>query len=73
MLAKNFYYKERYHLQIRAEAYDLFNTTLFSNPNTTVSGSNFGLVTGTVNVPLAPFSGGSATRRIIDLGAKLYF
>jgi hypothetical protein len=73
MLSKNFYYKERYRLQIRMEAYDLFNTTSFGNPATTLNGSNFGLVTGINNFANAANIAGTPIRRMIDLGAKLYF
>jgi hypothetical protein len=39
---------ERYHLDIRAEAFNLTNTPEFSNPNTSLTSSSFGYVTGTL-------------------------
>jgi hypothetical protein len=63
MVSKNFYFKERYRIQFRAEAVDLFNTPQFGDPAATVSGGNFGLITGTDNT----------TRRVMDFGLKFYF
>jgi len=39
---------ERYHLDIRAEAFNLTNTPEFSNPNTSLTSSSCGYVTGTL-------------------------
>jgi hypothetical protein len=63
MVAKNFYFKERYRIQFRAEAVDVFNTPQFGGPATTVSGGNFGIIGGTDGF----------TRRIMDFGLKFYF
>jgi hypothetical protein len=64
--SKNFYIKERYRVQFRAEAVDAFNTPLFSAPNDsfTPGGSTFGLITGAVN---------GIQRRIMDFQLKIYF
>ncbi|MGC2658199.1 MAG: TonB-dependent receptor [Bryobacteraceae bacterium] len=39
---------ERYHLELRAEAFNLTNTPEFANPNTSLTSSSFGYVTGTL-------------------------
>jgi hypothetical protein len=64
--SKNFYYRERYRVQFRAEAVDAFNTPLFSEPNDsfTPGGSTFGLITAAVN---------GVHRRIVDFQLKIYF
>ena len=61
--SKNFTFRERYRLQIRADILDLFNHPQFALPATSFGGSNFGIITATDNV----------TRRIIEVAAKLYF
>jgi len=39
---------ERWKIQLRADSYDLTNTSFFNNPNTQRGSANFGFVTGTV-------------------------
>jgi hypothetical protein len=50
-LFKNFAIKERYQLAVRAEAFNLTNTPVFSAPGTTINGANFGIITNQSNVP----------------------
>lgn len=45
-LLKNTYLRENLRLQIRAEAFNVFNHPEFTPPNTTVTSSAFGAVTG---------------------------
>jgi hypothetical protein len=59
---KNFFFTERFRLQYRAEAFNAFNNTNFSNPGSSFGTPNFGRVTGT-----------ASQQRSIQMGLKLYF
>ena len=48
-LAKSFRLTERFRIDFRAEAFNLFNRAVFSNPNTNLDGNSFGRVTGQAN------------------------
>ncbi|MBX5495899.1 MAG: carboxypeptidase regulatory-like domain-containing protein [Bryobacteraceae bacterium] len=61
-LFKNFYFGERLRLQYRAEAFNAFNNTNFSNPGTSITTPNFGRILGT-----------QTAQRSIQMGLKLYF
>ncbi len=50
-LGKSFNLTERFRLDFRAEAFNLFNRTVFSNPNTNLNSSAFGIVSGQANSP----------------------
>jgi hypothetical protein len=67
---KSFKITERIQTQFRAEFFNIFNQTNFSNPNTTVTGGGFGAITSTLNsaVPDSP-----GNPRIIQFGLKLTF
>jgi hypothetical protein len=55
-------------LQLRLEAYNVFNTLNLGNPNGNVANTNFGIVTG-----LRTPGGGLPGSRLIQLGAKFQF
>ena len=61
-LFKNFNIKERFNLEFRAEAFNLSNTVVYGNPNTSLGSNSFGVVTSQANSP-----------RQIQLGLKLLF
>jgi Carboxypeptidase regulatory-like domain len=63
MFSKNFYRGESFRFQLRADILDLLNTPQFTLPATSLGGSNFGIITAADN----------STRRIVELGAKIYF
>lgn len=48
---KDFTLTERLKLQLRGEAFNLFNQVRFSGPNTTVGSANFGQITSQANLP----------------------
>ena len=64
-------FTERWKMQIRADAYDISNTPFFSNPNTDINSSSFGLVTGTVGSGVGV--NGFASARSIQLALKIQF
>jgi hypothetical protein len=55
-------------LQLRIEAYNVFNTLNLGNPNGNVANTNFGVVSG-----LRTPGGGLPGSRLIQLGAKFQF
>ena len=61
MLAKNFIVKERWRAQVRWEAFNFTNTPNWNLPNESLGNGQFGLITG------------ASSRRIMQLGAKLYW
>jgi hypothetical protein len=50
-LGKSFQISERFRLDFRAEAFNLFNRTVFSGPGTNLTNNSFGLVTSQLNSP----------------------
>ena len=46
-LQKNLHLAEKYMLELHGDAFNLFNTAEFTNPNSTVTGGNFGQIEGT--------------------------
>ncbi len=64
-------FNERLKMQIRADSYDVTNTSFFSNPNTDFNNSNFGYVTGTVGSGVGV--NGFASARSIQFALKFQF
>ena len=60
-LGKNFRFRERANLQFRADAFNAFNHTNLSNPNTSIESPLFGRITGTRGA------------RVIQLNARFSF
>ena len=48
-LGKTFTLTERFHLDFRAEAFNLLNRVVFGNPNGNINSNSFGVVTGQSN------------------------
>ena len=63
---------ERLRLEIRADAFNLFNHAEFANPSTRITSSNFGRITRTGD-PATPLFAVDPKERIIQLGAKFTF
>ena len=63
---------ERLRLEIRADAFNLFNHAEFANPSTNIASGNFGRITRTGD-PATPLFAVDPKERIIQLGAKFTF
>jgi hypothetical protein len=61
-LGKSFQVTERFRLDFRAEAFNLFNRTVFSNPVTNLNSASFGIVSAQANTP-----------RDMQMALKLYW
>lgn len=61
-LTRLFPIKERWNLEFRADAFNLGNSVIFGQPQSTLGNSNFGIITGTNN-----------TERQIQFSMKLMF
>ena len=58
---KAFQFTERAKVEFRAESFNTFNHTQFTNPNSGVTGGNFAQITGTYQP------------RVFQFGAKFMF
>jgi Carboxypeptidase regulatory-like domain len=50
-LQKNTTWRERYNVQLRADAFNVFNHPNFNTPNSNISNSNVGTITSTAGTP----------------------
>ena len=69
---------ERFSLQIRADAFNIFNHDQFADPQIDVSGSGFGQIITTVNYnanddSFGPDNTGSETPRQLEFALKVIF
>jgi hypothetical protein len=60
-ISRDFVFKERLNLQLRADAYNVFNMVSLNNPGATVGTSTFGVITS------------ASAMRQLQLGVKLSF
>jgi hypothetical protein len=75
-LTKLFAIRERFHLGIGGEFYNVMNHPNFANPQNSLVDPAFGRIKYTVGVPTTFFGsglGGDATPRLIQLKAELRF
>jgi hypothetical protein len=72
-LARQFKLTERFGLQVRADAMSFTNTPHFNNPNATVAGANFGIITSTLKPPGEGGFGNDPGSRVVWLGLRLTF
>ena len=61
-IAKSFQLGENRRIDLRGEAFNIFNRTVFAVPNTNLNAAQFGMVTGQANSP-----------RQMQVGLKLYW
>jgi outer membrane receptor protein involved in Fe transport len=71
-LFRNFKISERFTFQFEADAFSVTNTPHFNNPNSNISGANFGAITSTLVTTNASL-GGSGGQRQWWFGGKLIF
>ncbi len=71
-VTRDFKLSERFTFQFEADAFGVTNTPHFNNPNTNISGGNFGAVTSTIVTTNASL-GGSGGQRQWWFGGKIIF
>lgn len=69
-LQKNTRWREHYSVQLRADAFNVFNHPNFSNPNSDLTASNFGAVTSTPN---PPYNSPAYEPRTMEFAVKFNF
>jgi hypothetical protein len=69
-IAKKFKIRERATLELRGDAFNVFNHTQFANPDTSISDLTFGQITNTANNGNQNLGGGP---RILQVALHLMF
>jgi hypothetical protein len=69
-LAKNTAITERVNVEIRMDAFNVFNHAQFANPDTNLFDGTFGQITSTT---LGSGTGATQTQRIVQLAGRLTF
>jgi hypothetical protein len=69
-LAKKFKFRERATLELRGDAFNVFNHTQFASPDTSISDLTFGQITNTANNGNQNLGGGP---RILQVALHLSF
>ena len=75
-LFKTFKFSERGNIGVGVQAFNVFNTPHFGNPDNALGSSTFGQITGVVGNPTTPygnFLGFDSSPRVIQVTAKLVF
>ena len=73
---RNFSLKERMHLGVGVQAFNVFNHPNFANPDSGLGDATFGQVTAMQNAPTSPygtFLGFDSSARVVQLSGKLTF
>jgi hypothetical protein len=71
--AKDFPLSERFKLNFRADLFNVFNHTNFSNPIATFSSSSFGKITSTVGNATSGTGGAVGGARLAQFALRLNF
>ncbi len=72
-LVRTFNLYENFKLQVSATAFSVTNTPHFNNPNSTLGGANFGVITSTLGSSGSGSSSIAGGQRSLWLGVKLLF
>jgi hypothetical protein len=71
--AKDFPLSERFRLNFRADLFNIFNHTNFSNPGATFTSSSFGKITSTVGNATSGTGGAIGGARLAQFALRLNF
>lgn len=70
-LGRNFYIREKFRLEVRAEAFNITNTPQFANPSNSLTSSTYGYVTATRGTGTGV--NGTGGGRAMQFGGKITF